>query len=363
MNPVHLHEEQLSTRDLLLKIVKRLKGMMAYWRFILLCTILGGMFALSLDLINKKEDQYGARMVFNLELGGGSQGMSQLAGLSSAFGLGAAAAQSGDLFSGSNFSELITSRVVFEKALLKEIDLGGKKELFINYYKDSSDISRTVWGGGLFDEPNEEHIKFRFKAKKPDQLLPKENTILGDIYEKLKVETQVNPITGTTLTELIVVSNNEMLSKRWAEVLMETFEEFYKEVKTKKTREILAFQEERLIRLQSQMNSTDRKLATILSQSQNVVDPSGTMMQEQTRRSNSFYSQQYLTQLAAVDNLRNTLINQTPILTIVEPIRLPLVSTRSLIGTTLPIGGIVGLFLSFVMIAIYSVVKDVMASL
>jgi len=363
MNPVILQEEQLSTRDLILKIIKRIKRMMVYWRFVVVCTLLGGMIAFSMDLINKKEDKFGARLVFNLELGGGGAGASQLAGLSSAFGFGAATPQYGDLFTGSNFTELITSRVVFEKALLKEIELGGKKELFINYYKDSSDISRTVWGGGLFDEPNEENIKFRFTPKKPDQLIPKENTILGDIYDKLKAETQVSPITGTTLTELTVISNNEMLSKRWAEVLIQTFEEFYKEVKTKKTREILAFQEDRLVRLQSQMNSTDRKLATILSQSQNVVDPSGTMVQEQTRRSNSFYSQQYLAQLSVVDNLRNTLINQTPILTIVEPIRLPLVSSRSLIGTTMPIGGVIGFFLSFLIIAIYSIVKDVMASL
>lgn len=363
MKPVIIQEEQLSTRDLLLKIIHRVRSMMGYWRFIVLCTLAGGMIALAIDLVNKKEDQFGAKMVFNLEIGGGGAGMNQLAGLSSAFGFGAAAPQSGDLFSGSNFMELITSRVVFEKALLKEIEIGGKKELFINYYKDSSDISRTIWGGGLFDEPNQEHIDFRFTPKKPDQLLPKENTVLSDIYEKLKLETSVNAITGTTLTELVVISNNEMLSKRWAEVLMDTFEEFYKEVKTKKTREILAFQEDRLVRLQGQMNSTDRRLAMILSQSQNVVDPSGTMVQEQTRRSNSFYSQQYLTQLATVDNLRNTLINQTPILTIVEPIRLPLLSSRSLIGTTMPIGGLIGLFLSFILIAIYSVIKDVMASL
>ena len=146
MNPVILQEEQLSTRDLILKIIKRIKRMMVYWRFVVVCTLLGGMIAFSMDLINKKEDKFGARLVFNLELGGGGAGASQLAGLSSAFGFGAATPQSGDLFTGSNFTELITSRVVFGKALLKEIELGGKKELFINYYKDSSDISRTVWG-------------------------------------------------------------------------------------------------------------------------------------------------------------------------------------------------------------------------
>ena len=160
-----------------------------------------------------------------------------------------------------------------------------------------------------------------------------------------------------------MTGTNELLAKRWAEVLLETFEEFYKEMKTKKTREMLVMQEARLEKLQVQMFSTDRRLAQITVQNQNIVDPSGSMVQEQTRRSNSFYSQQYLAQLATVDNIRTTLINQTPIFTIVEPIRLPLVKVQSFIGSNMPVGGFIGLILSIVFVSIYTILKEVLSQL
>ena len=360
MNTPIIQEEYISTKDFLVKVVKSVRNLWSFWRFLTLGLLFGSLSTIIYDMIEKKETIYGAKMVFNLELGGSNTNMGQLAGLTSAFGLGGAVQQSGDLFSGSNFTELLTSRIVFERALMKEIEVDGKKMLFANYYKDSSDINRAEWAGGLFQAPDKEKINFKFKKKRPEELTPKENVVIEDIYKKLKKQTSVASITGTTLTEVVVTGTNEMLAKRWAEVLMETFEEFYKDMKTKKTREMLVMQEVRLEKLQAQMFSTDRRLAQITVQNQNIVDPSGNMVQEQTRRSNNFYSQQYLTQLATVDNIRTTLINQTPIFTIVEPIRLPLLKVQSFIGSNMPIGGFIGLVISVLFVSIYTIVKQVM---
>lgn len=363
MNTPVIQEEYISTKDFLVRVVKAVRNLWMYWRVLTLGILLGAIATIVYDMVKKKETIYGAKMVFNLELGSSNSSMGQLAGLTSAFGLGSPVQQSGDLFSGSNFMELLTSRIVFERALLKEIDIDGKKMLFANYYKDSSDIHRVEWAGGLFQAPDQEKIDFRFVKKRPEELTPKENIVLEDIYKKLKKQTTVASVTGTTLTEVVVTGTNELLAKRWAEVLLETFEEFYKEMKTKKTREMLVMQEARLEKLQVQMFSTDRRLAQITVQNQNIVDPSGSMVQEQTRRSNSFYSQQYLAQLATVDNIRTTLINQTPIFTIVEPIRLPLVKVQSFIGSNMPVGGFIGLILSIVLVSIYTILKEVLSQL
>lgn len=363
MNTPIIQEEYISTKDFLIKVVKGIRNLWTFWRFLTIGLLMGSSVTIVYDTVKKKETIYGAKMVFNLELGGGSSNMGQLAGLTSAFGLGGSVQQSGDLFSGSNFVELLTSRIVFERALLKEVDIDGKKMIFANYYKDSSDIHRVEWAGGVFQDPDLEKINFRFTKKRPEELTPKENVIIEDIYKKLKEETSVASVQGTTLTEVVATSTNEMLAKRWAEILLETFEEFYKDMKTKKTRELLVMQESRLEKLQIQMFSTDRRLAQITAQNQNIVDPSGTVIQEQTRRSNSFYSQQYLAQLAAVDNIRTTLVNQTPIFTIVEPIRLPLAKIQSFVGSNMPVGGFIGLILSILFVSIYTVVKEVMSQI
>ncbi|MFN3589989.1 MAG: hypothetical protein ACK4UP_11465 [Spirosomataceae bacterium] len=363
MNTPILQEDYISTKDFLIKVIKGIKKLWSYWQFLCIGMVLGSLTTLISDLANKREEVYGAKMVFNLEIGGQGSDMGGLSGLTSSLGLGGSTQQSGDIFSGMNFVELITSRIVFERALLKEVEINGNNMIFVNYYKDSSDISRNEWGGGFFGSKNQDKIAFKFKKKKPEELTPEENIILDDIYKKLKKETSINSLTGTSFTEVVITNTNEMLAKRWAETLLDTFEEFYIDMKTKKTKEILLMQEARLSKIEAQMFSTDRRLAQISAENQNVVDPSGTVIQEQIRRNNGFYSQQYLSQLATVDNIRTTLINQTPIFTIIEPIRLPLLSIKSIVGSRMPIGGFVGLVISILLISIYITLKEVLAQI
>lgn len=348
----NIKEEQITTKEFFLKLINFFKVIGSKWRILMLGLLLGAIASIIQDLINKKETKYEAKIIFNIDIGGGgAASTSQLGGLAASIGLAGnipQGAQGGDLLSGTNFAALLQSRIVYERALMKNVQVNGKTLLMANYFKDSSDIADQMWKGDLFHEANEEAISYRFKQKAPKDLSPLENVIIGAIYEHLAPDTQLVPIEGSSLTQLTTKTVNEQLSKVWAETLLKAIEEFYVEMKTKKTREMLGMQQRRLDSLQVLMFSSDKRLAQLTFQNTTVVDPSGPMRQQQVTRNNAFYSNQYYTQLTTVEGLNRLLVEQTPILTIIEPIRFPLYTYVGGIGQSIKMGSLLGFFVALI---------------
>jgi len=348
-----IQEEQISTKDLIQKIVNIFKLIGSEWKLLLIGIAAGTLISILLDVKNFKESQYYGEIQFNLESGSANQGggMGGFAGLATAFGVGGMGAQSNDLFSGGNFNLVTSSKTLYERALMKEVTVYGKKTLFINYYKDSSDIRIKEWGGDMFHEPNKAAINFRFVPKDPEKFNKTENELVATIYEKLLKQTELKPLDKNgSIMILSATTNSEMLTKVWLETLLKTLEEFYIDVRTKKTKEIYDIQVERLNELQGKLNSTDRQLAVTTFQNMNAVDPTAPMRQQQLNRNNTFISNQYYTQMATVENLRMLLIHQTPLFTLLQPVRLPLLRKDYTIGGSTKIGAFLGFFVCLIFI-------------
>lgn len=360
-----IQEEQISTKDLFKKIIGVFRLIGSEWRLLLISIALGTLISILLDIKNFKESQFYGEIQFNLESGSANQNqIGGFAGLANAFGVGGmgGGAQSNDLFSGGNFNLVIASKTLYERALMKEVTVGNRKMLFINYYKDSSDIKRKEWGGDFFHEPNKAAINFRFTPKSPEKFTKVENELMATIYEKLLAQTELKPLDkNSSIMILSATTNNEMLTKIWVETLLKTLEEFYVEVRTKKTRDIYDIQVERLNELQSKLNATDRQLAITTFQNINAVDPTAPMRQQQLNRNNTFVSNQYYTQMATVENLRMLLIHNTPLFTLLQPVRLPLLRKDYTVGGSTKIGAFLGFFLCLMYIIIRKTYQELMS--
>jgi hypothetical protein len=359
-----IQEEQLTTKDLLLRLIGVLRQLVNEWRIILVGMAVGCFLSILYDYKEYQDTTYWAEIHFNLENGGGGGGgLGNFAGMAAAFGIQGGGQQTTDLFSGSNFNIILQSKLLFERAFMKEVTVKGKKMLFANYYKDSSNIAREEWGGTMFQKPNKDAIKYRFIQKNPNDFTPEENEMIQTMFEKLLTGTEIIPREkGSSIMILKGISNNELLSKIWVETLLETLEEFYIEVKTKKTKEILDIQETRLAELSGKLSSTDRQVASTTYQGINAVDPLAPMRTQQVTRNNQFIAQQYFTQLATVENIKLMLLNQTPFFMIVEPVRLPLVKLTFTIGGRTTMGAMFGLVLLCVYILSRNTIRSVIAS-
>ncbi len=360
-----IQEEQISTKDLLKKIIGFFILIGSEWKLLLISAAVGTLLSFSTDVKNLKETEYSGEVQFNLESNGNVQNqMGGLAGLAGAFGMGGlgGGATSNDLFSGGNFGLMVSSKALYEKALMKEVVVGGKKMLFINFYKDSSDIAKKEWGGDFLHEPDKKSIAYRFTPKKPSDFTKTENVIINTIYEKLEAQTQLQNLDKNgSIMILSCMTNSEMLTKIWLETLLESLKEFYIEVRTQKTREIYDIQVAQLYKLEGQLNSKDKQLANATYQNLNAVDPSAPMRQQQLNRSTTFLSQQYFTQMATVEQLKMSLIHQTPLFTVLQPVRLPLIQKNYTIGENTNKGAFLGFFLCLIFIIFRKTYQELMS--
>lgn len=355
----NIKDEQVSTKEFFLSVFNYLNFLGKNWQFLLTALIVGSIYDTINNSLLESADTYSGQTTFHLELeGGGAQ--NQLGGFASAFGINAGAQnQGGSLLASSNFEAIILSVNVFQNAFMREVKIGNRKDLFINYFIDSSDIKTKEWAGSLF-RPASAFSNYKFKKKSIEEFTPYENQIMSEVYTKLYDITRVEPEENSSLITIYATTTNEKLTKDWIETLMGATEDFYREMKTKKTRQILKVQEGRLDSLAYAMKYNDKKIARLTFDNPNVVDPSGLMKQQQITRDNTYLSNQYYTQLANVEALNRLIIEQTPIFTVLEPVRLPL-SVIKKAGFSTRLSGLIAVVAVILLITIRKTYLDVMS--
>jgi hypothetical protein len=352
-----INRDQIETTEFLRSMVSYFKFIFSNWQLLLIFLLVGTCYDLITKSIFESGKRFTGNITFHIELDGTGGGGGQLAGLANTFGLGGTAPTGGSLLGMSNFEDIVTSVNVFQNAFMKEVKLpSGKKQLFINYFIDSSDIKTKEWGGNFFQAPSS-YGNYVFTKKKIEEFTPFENQVIADVYVKLVEDTELMAREKTSLFDLNATTSNEMLTKIWCETLMETTEEFYVNMKTKKTKQLLEQQQKRLDSLSYLLRSNDRRLARATFDNPMVVDPTGPMKQQQLTRDNTFLTNQYYTQLANVENLNRMIYEQTPLFTILEPVRLPLTQYKKS-GISTRINGLLLLLVSIFVISIIRVFKN-----
>lgn len=357
----HIDENKISTKKFLQNFFGFIQVLGRNWRLLMLGLLLGACFSLIKDISSEQVNNFRATIIFKLEVESGG-GMGDLGGLGSLMGVGGANMGGGDLFSGQNFPAIVQSQTVYERALMSTVMVDSTEMLLINYVIDSSDIKSKEWAGSLFRKPFVEAMDFKFEKKKPEDFTPLENLIMRDVYGKLKEATSIYPMEESTMIVLSSLITNEKLAKTWVSVLLNSVQDFYVEVKTSKTRKLLGVQENRLDSLANLLYSTDRRLARITFDQPNVVDPSAAVKQAQVSRSNTFLTNQYLTQLMTIESLNRTIMEQTPLFLKVEETRLPLEQESTQTGMNLKLSSLAGLLIMLIVVIARGTYKDIMNS-
>lgn len=356
----HIDENKITTKQFFNNVFNFFLLLAKNWKILIISMLLGGCISLTQDLFIVKSLSFKALVVFKLDVEGGS-GMAGLGGLASVMGMGGgASAGGGDLFSGQNFPAIVKSQTVFEKALMSTVMLNGKEELMVNYVIDSSDIKTKEWGGSLFREPYEEAINFKFTKKNPEDFTEQENLIINDVILKLQDATFIFPIEESSFIEISSLLTNERLTKAWVDNLMIAVQEYYVEVKTRKTRNLLKIQESRRDSLAGILGATDKRLSELTFQQQSIVDPMGNMKQAQVTRKNQFVNQQYLIQLQTIEELNKLILEQTPLFLTIQESRFPLLKGLNDTGMNLKLGSLAGLFLMIVAVVLKWMYQEIM---
>lgn len=337
-------QNSLAPKALILKLIEAKNNILKFWWIVLLFIVAGAAIGFYIDYTLTKRNKYMATIIFSVS--GGAQ--DPTGGLGSLLGMGGQGG-GGDagLFSGENLFYMVKTYPVIEQALLTPVELpNGKKELFINYYIDSSYVKPDEWES--YDSP---FLKLRMKeGAVPGKLPLLEQQMLDGIVGRIRQETDISILsTRTSFIELRCKLENEMLAKAWAELLLETVQERYQQNQTRKSRLMYRIMERRADSLARILNSSENQLARVTDLNTFAVDPTVKVQETRIGRKSNFISGLYMETQRTLENLRMSIIKETPLFTVVEPVHLPLGNVRFDRQNT-KFGIAIGLFLAVIVI-------------
>lgn len=222
--------DEISLKDLILKIKDWTIFLKSKWKIIFIAMICGGIIGLTIALFEKPK--YKAILTFVME-DEKSGGMGGALGLASSLGIDLGGGGSGGVFTAGNISELMKSRLMVFKVLLKPLYLNGKKTNLAEYYIELNELRK-----GWENNPAFNNIQF-YPNNDPSKFTSQQNLILMGIHrdliskEKLSIMQKDKKV---SILSIEVTSENEIFSKIFCENLAKEASDFYIETKSKKAR-------------------------------------------------------------------------------------------------------------------------------
>lgn len=350
-----LPPDQISPKSVLLRIFQLKHVARRNWKILLVLVILGGVIGFIYDLTHKKPPIYNASILFNLGGGsGGGGGLGDLGALAGAFGLGSGAPDA-NIFTGDNFLIYATSRPIVEKTLMQIDTINGKDTLLVNYYIQHSGIRDKEW------EKDEKMRSFYFqRAKTPAEYTKMEQAAMGAIYGRITSEFVLKqPERKSSFIEISGFMQDEKLTATFIQKHLQMIERDYQSKQTKKTREMYNLIQKRVDSLAARMTGTERALAQYMDQNQQMVVAQGRMKESTLTRSSSYLTGLYYQALQSADNMRLSLIRETPLFTIIKPVYFPLMmEVKKTVG--LQAGIAISLLLAVVIIFLRETYRSIM---
>lgn len=335
------YNDEIELKDVLIKLSEYklyiLKKKFVIISFSLFFFLLGVIFAFLSDT------KYNAELTFVVEGEATATNLGGMAGIASQFGIDIQSNQS-STFSQSNILELIKSRGVIESALMRRANINSKSDIFIEHYLKINKI-RDSWTG----DERLEKISF------DDDLLFIHDSISGVVWnniinDQLLVELQSDK---ANIIKLTYVSLDDEFAKEFALALIDEMSKMYISHQTAQVNNTLEFLQNRSDSVFEALQIAEEDFAKVKDINQRIVKASGRLKELQLMREVEVLSTMYLEIIKNLELSKMTLLNQTPIINIIDAPKLPL-KEESLSKTIF--GLLFGLLAGFLSVS-YFVVK------
>jgi hypothetical protein len=340
--------EQIPKDDITLKeLIEKFREWFAYlmlqWKFIVLAGLIGGALGLTYSFI--KKPIYTATLSFALEDEKSGGGLGGALGLASSFGFDLGAS-GGNIFSGSNLSELFKSRKMVEQTLLTPVVLNGKTISLAEMY-----IQNKKWRSDW--EKNPELLAIQFLPNSNRKYFTRvHDSILGVIYTNLSKNSLSvgQKDKKISIISIDVSSNNELFAKYFCDALAWQVGEFYVATKTKKSRANMAILQKQTDSIRGELNGAITGVAAANDNTFNLNPAMNIRRAPSARRQVDVQANTaILTELVKQTELAKvTLRKETPLIQVIDSPILPLPKERFGKAKGIVFGGVLlGFFMVF----------------
>jgi len=354
---IHIQDNEISLKDLILKIKEWVVYLKSKWIIICFGGILGAAIGFTYAFLQKPV--YTATLSFALEdekSGGG--GLSGALGLASSLGidLGTSA---GGAFSGANLIELMKSRTLIEKALLNPISVTGRTyslaEYFLDYSKKREELNQKTELSSIHYLVDENRATYSLQK---DSILGEiYNDIVTDLFSVSQKDKKVSIISVQVKTE------DEKFSKALTESVVKEVSEFYINTKSKKAKTNVGILQKQADSIRNELNAAISGVAQAtdntfnLNSALNIKRTSGTRRQVDVQANSAI-----LTQLVTnLEMAKVTLLKETPLIQVIDKPILPLKKEKVGKLKSLILGGFLVSFILIVILIVRKLYKGLMA--
>jgi len=348
-----LKEDQFSFKKVLFSIFLIIPFLKRNIYYLIGGALIGLSIGLYFDMQNNKSTFYKSEIIFIMDSEASNSG-GALSDLAGSLGLSNAFGASNTLFSGENFKELLKTKIIYRKALLKKVIWNGKEDIFANIFLKKSRINEFEWS----KMPMDFYIH-KFKSSNINDLTLNDRNILDQIYLHLREKTIVSSVNQkSSFLTLSVETRNDTLSYIWSKLYLKTVTDFYIDTKTKKSKEVLNLMTSRVDSLRTALYFTQGKLANFQDQNQQIIFQRARIIAERLQMNSSQLQTMYLEAVRNLDNLKFSLIKESPLLNIISDTELPLKPSPKSSGFIPLLGALLGFFFSCVIIYLVNLYKE-----
>ena len=272
-------------------------------------------FTLTAVLFNiSQESRYKAELSFVVEDKQKSTPLSSVSGLASQFGFDFFSS-SNSTFSQANIMELLKSRGVISKTLLRPNNNGLFIQNYISMYNLDSD-----W------KNNKDLDRISFK----NNIEVKHDSIITMVWEKI-IEDDISVEIRNDETDIIYLSFkslDERFAKLFSENLIDEMSSMYIEYQTKQSTNTIDFLQNRADSVFNELEKAEEEFARVKDINQRIIKASGRLKELQLMRNVEVLNTMYLELVKNIEVSKLTLLNQTPIIQVIDRPTLPLEDTK-----------------------------------
>lgn len=352
---VELKPEQFSFKNIIIKGLMIIPYLKNNYKKLILGAIIGLCTGLAVEYYRSNDKKFKAEVVFLLDndkvSGGG------LSDLASSLGLGDFGGSNTSLFSGENFKELFKTKSLLRKAILTKVKIGDNNDIYGNIFLKKCDLFEREWSH------LPEHIKnYKFKNSNSKTISNDDKVIVDLIGLYLNGSSELkNENPKSTFQTLKVETRNDTLSYLWSKLYLNTLADFYITNKNKKSNELLEILDKRKDSLKTALYYTQGKLANYTDQNQQIVFQRARIIADRLQMNSTQLQTMYLESVRNYDNLKFSLVKETPLFTIISEPELPGEDFKYTWGPVSVIATLLGVVLTIFVQYVISVYKELMA--
>lgn len=345
--------EDITLSQVLVRIGEIKSYLLSKWKQFLLVALVFALLGIALSFLLKPK--YKANLTFVLEESQSESPLGAYAGIASQFGFDLGGMTGSNVFSEDNLTELLSSRKIVEEALLNKNSINGKEQLLVNHFMDSPLLNKWT---------DEELLgTIRFPASR-DSFTMVQDSLLFEIFTLVteKYLTVKNVSAKSTILLVECLSKDEQFSKHLVENLMKSVTDFYISNKTQRARETVAFVKERTDSIAGALSAAELRLARYKDSRHSTIRAEGYMEELRLTRDVQILNAMYAEAVKNLELSKVTLLNQTPLIQIIDSPIMPLEVVEITPFKGIVLGAFIGLVLAFFWLLAKKIADDAVAA-